>query len=212
MIMGWKKWAVAAGAAGVAVAPVLLRAPRAVQAHPDGVHTIRDAIWAGRTSGLSGWELVEFARSLVHRKFTRFSILNLWETPGRAFRNSRGYANQYNGALAEILEGLGFQVARVFATRVRQDINPWWRMGHSWLRVTIDGRTLDVCASRADAGPGEVDFIPVTEVLPFRTMTYWNTNNGMILFTVLACWRATLSREPLPRWMYREFGTKVEDD
>lgn len=210
--MSWKKLAIAVGIAGAAVAPLVLQAPRPQRAQPEGVRTIADAIAVCRASGLSGWELVEYARSLVHRKFTRYSILNLWETPGMAFRNSRGYCNQYNGALAEILLALGFQVERVFATRVRQDINPWWRMGHSWLRVTIDGRTLDVCASRADAGPGQVQFIPVTEVLHFGAMTYWNTNNGMILFTVLACWKAAVARKPLPRWMYREFGSRVNED
>ncbi|NNG18141.1 hypothetical protein HJ590_00870 [Naumannella sp. ID2617S] len=210
--MRWRTIGSAAGLTAVALAPVVLRAPRPQRAYPEGVRSVSDAIAACRASGLEGWELVDFARRLVHHKFTRYSILNLWESPAMAFANSRGYCNQYNSALWEILVALGFRAERVFATRVRQDINPWWRMGHMWVRVTVDGRTLDVCASRADAGPGAVEFVPVTEVLPFGPFTYLNTNNGMIVFTAFACWKSLLTGEPLPRWMNREFGSRVDQD
>lgn len=197
-------------ATGGIVAPAVLRAPRAVRAYPQGVSEIEDAVHACRDSALTGWDLVENARMLTFRKFTRYSILHLWEGPRHAFRNSRGYCNQYNGALAKILEQLGIEVERVFATRVRVDDNPWWRMGHTWLRVTIDGRTLDVCAGCEDNRPGRVTFIPVTEVLPFSRVTYLNTNNGMILFTLFHVWKSILLGRQLPRWMYRPFGEPVK--
>ncbi|GAB3624325.1 hypothetical protein GCM10027418_24090 [Mariniluteicoccus endophyticus] len=203
--------AVAVGMVAVAAAPMVALAPRPVRTSPDGVRTIDDAVAACRATGLEGWELVEHAQHLVFRKFARYSILNVWETPATAFRNGRGYCNQYNSALATILERLGFQTERVFATRVRLDDNPWWRMGHSWVRVTIDGRTLDVCASLADNRPGHVKFIPVSEVLPFRSFTYWNTNNGMIAFTAFEAWKSIVTRQPLPRWVYRPFGERVRE-
>lgn len=204
-------WVWSLVAAVVAIAPVIARTPRPVVAEPDGVRTLEDAVAACRPTGLEGWDLVAYAQQLVHRKFTRYSILSAWEPPAQAFRNSRGYCNQYNSALWRLLERLGFDARRVFATRVRQDVNPWWRTGHMWVQVTLDERTLDVCAGLADHRPGEVHFIPVTEVLPFGPVTYWNTTNGMTLFTVLAVWRSLLRRQPLPRWMEREFGSRVGD-
>lgn len=200
------KWWWPLAAAGLVVAPVMAQAPRPVRARPEGVDDLADAVRVCRDSGLQGWELVAYAQQLVHRKFTRYSILNLWETPAGAFRNSRGYCNQYNTALWVVLRELGFDAKRVFATRVRQDVNPWWRMGHTWVQVTIDGRTLDVCAARAENRPGQVHFLPVTEVRPFHAWTYWNTNNGMIVFTVYEVWKAMLRRRPFPRWMDRDFG------
>ncbi|WP_432559815.1 arylamine N-acetyltransferase [Granulicoccus sp. GXG6511] len=202
------RWAPVALAAA-AVAPVVAGTPRPRPVHPEGVRSLADAVAVCRDIGLRDWDLVRYAQELVHRKFTRYSILSLWEPPALAFRNSRGYCNQYNGALWHILRELGFDAQRVFATRVRQDSNPWWRMGHSWVQVTIDGRTLDVCAGMPDNRPGNVSFIPVTEVLPFGTFTYWNTNNGMIVFTIGTVWRSLLSRRELPRWVEREFGTRV---
>lgn len=206
---GWLVVSVLA-AAGVALAPVVALAPRPRAEEPEGVRTLDDAVRVSRATGLTGWDLVAYAQSLVHRKFSRYSILSLWEPPGLAFRNSRGYCNQYNSALWRVLRDLGFDAERVFATRVRQDTNPWWRMGHMWVQVTIDGRTLDVCAGLPGNRPGQVGFIPVTEVLPFGPLTYWNTNNGMILFTVGTVWRSLLTRAPLPRWVEREFGSRVQ--
>lgn len=201
----------AVAVAAAAIAPVVARTPKPQVRTPEGVRTLDDAIRVSRETGLTGWNLVAYAQDLVHRKFSRYSILTLWEPPGLAFRNSRGYCNQYNSALWYVLRELGFDAERVFATRVRQDSNPWWRMGHMWVQVTIDDRTLDVCAGMPENQPGMVGFIPITEVLPFSNATYRNTNLGMILFTVVTVWRALLTRSPLPRWVEREFGTRVQE-
>ncbi|MDO5500575.1 MAG: arylamine N-acetyltransferase [Propionibacteriaceae bacterium] len=206
-----RRWWWPVAAVGLAVAPVIARAPRPRIAEPEGVRTITDAAHVSRETGLTGWDLVAYAQDLVHRKFTRHSILSVWETPGWAFRNSRGYCHQYNTALWLVLRELGFDAERVFATRVRQDDNPWWRMGHVWVQVTIDGRTLDVCAGRRENRPGKVSFVPVTDVLPFGRFTYWNSHNAMVLFTVATVWRSVLTRRPLPRWAEREFGTSVRE-
>lgn len=206
-----KKWWIPLAAAAVAIAPVVARTPKPQVATPEGVRILHDAVAVCRDSGLTDWDLVEFAQQLVHRKFTRYSILSVWESPAWAFKNSRGYCNQYNTSLWWLLRELGFDAERVFATRVRQDVNPWWRMGHMWVRVAIEGLTLDVCAGMPDNRPGRVQFTPITDVRSFRAWTYVNTNNGMILFTVWNVWRSMLTRQPLPRWMEREFGTTVRE-
>ncbi|GAB3700491.1 arylamine N-acetyltransferase [Mariniluteicoccus flavus] len=201
-----------AGVVALALAPAIVKAPTPVRATPDGVRTLADAVAACRATGLEGWDLVAYAQQLVFRKFTRYSILNLWESPALAFRNSRGFCNQYNAALGRILEELGFEVERVHASRVRQDDNPWWRMGHSWLRVEVDGVSKEVCAGRASHRPGHVEFVPVSEIHPFTTFTYLNTTNGMVLFTVFQAWRSVLTGKPLPRWVYRPFGERVQEE
>lgn len=211
-VRGRRRWVALSlvAAAAVAIAPVVARTPKPQVRTPEGVQTLDDAVRVCRETGLTGWDLVAYAQDLVHRKFSRYSILSLWEPPAMAFRNSRGYCNQYNTALWRILRELGFTAERVFATRVRQDSNPWWRMGHMWVQVTIDDRTLDVCASMPENRPGMVGFIPITEVLPFSSATYRNTNFGMVLFTIGTVWRSLLTRTPLPRWVEREFGTRVQ--
>lgn len=204
--------AIAAGVVGAGLAPVVMRTPRPQPRSPHGVRTVRDAIAVAETSGLEGWELVSYVQHLVHEKFAVHCTTNFWETPQAAFRTSRGWSAQYNSALWEILLGLGFSADRVFATRVRQGPNPWWRMGHIWVRVTHQGRTLDVCAAAADNRPGHNAFVPVTEVLGFNGFTHWNMVNGMLPFTSWAVWRSVVEGSDLPPWLSRPFGTSVSGE
>lgn len=201
----------AAAVLGVAVAPVIIKAPRRARAGAGEPGSPAEVVRACRASGLSGRALVDHAQQLVNRRFTTYSILNLWETPGSAFRNGRGYSNQYNLVLAEVLEALGFSVQRVRASRVRKDQSPWWRTGHSWLRVVVDGKPLDVCAGAATNRAGEVDFYPVSEVHRFNAFTYLNSNNGMIPFAVFEAWRSLVTGRPLPRWVQRPFTERVRE-
>lgn len=198
--------ALALGATAVAVlGPVVAAAPRPQVRRPDGVGTIAEAVEACRASGLGGWELVDHATALVHAKYSHYSCYHWWETPAQSFARSRGQSNQYNTALARVLRALGFHVRTVHAARVRLMRAPWWHSGHTWLRVTVDGRVRDVCASRAENRAGRVLFTPATPVRPFRGLTYVDTTLGLAPITVLSAWRAWLRREPLPRWMYRPF-------
>ncbi|TQL63231.1 hypothetical protein [Propioniferax innocua] len=203
----------ALGAAAATVLPVLAAVPPARPRLPDGVDTLDDAIASCRASGLEGWELVEHARILVHRKYSQYTIVTLWENAPSSFRNSRGYSSQYNGALALLLEALGFEVERVFATRVRSGATPepWWRTAHSWVRVTHGGRTRDVCAFDRSAPAGEVSFVPLTEVRSFGKRTRRNTRIGMTPFIYARAWRSLLTGQPLPRWLVRPFGELVEE-
>lgn len=190
----------------VGLVPVLVRAPRNPVNRPEGVETIEDAIEVCRTSGCHGWELVDYATHLVHAKYHQYSCYHWWEAPSQSFERSRGQSNQYNSALARVLRGLGFQVRTVHAARVRLDRSPWWHVGHTWLHVTVDGYTRDVCASRAENTAGDVRFTPMTPVRPFRGLTYVDTTLGLAPIAVLSTWRSWLEQRPLPRWMYRPFG------
>jgi transglutaminase/protease-like cytokinesis protein 3 len=131
----------------------LLPAALALRGHSlvavDGVETLSDAVAACQRAGLHGWELVTFAQRLVHRKFTHYSCRNLWDTPAAAFRYGMGYCTQYNLALQQILKRLDVDARVVFSPRVRVVNNPEWNMGHTWLWVTVDDETLNVCAGHA---------------------------------------------------------------
>ena len=195
---------------GAAILPVMARAPEPVPSLPRDVRNLEEAMDDCQGTRLAGWELVDYATRLVNRKCTRYSLWHLWETSGRAFENSRGFSEQYNLALGRILAGLGFQVQVVRAERVRFDTTrtaapPAWAGGHTWLRVTFEGQTRDVCASRGDHRAGAVRFTPLGEV---RAQQPWTgvISRLRIAPAVLAeVWQAWLAVRPVPRWIYRGF-------
>jgi hypothetical protein len=169
-----------------------------------GVVNVKGAVEACRQSGLRGWDLVTFAQQLVAKKFAIYSTLNLWDPPGRAFTYGTGYCTQYNLALRQILRCLGFEVTAVFATKVRVFDNDEWEMGHTWLRVTVDGETRTVCAGRADNEPGKVHFVPLSAVHRGRPLTLFSTHLGLIFFMGFLEWKALLTRTEPPSWAYVE--------
>jgi hypothetical protein len=212
------RWAggLAATAAGVGLlllpAAWALRAQRPVAR--DGIETLDDAAAACLRTGLAGWELVTYAQRLVYRRFTHYSCRNLWDTPAQAFRRGMGYSmprsfghcTQYNLALKQLLERLGFATQAVFSLRVRVAEDPDWTMGHTWLRVrvTAGGETRDVCAGHANNLPGQVSFTPLAPVWPGHGFVLVLTHLGMIGFCGFLEWRGLLTRRPLPEWMFEE--------
>lgn len=164
--------------------------------------SLSEAVALCRDSCLQGWALVEFARQLVGRRFVEYSWATPWERPATAFRHGRGYCAQYNVALRDLLRELGIEADAVFAARVRLGDTPWWRTGHVWLRVRVDGRTRDVCARHCD-GPGDIRFIPVTEVHPFGCRTQINAAIWATIALAALRWRAIITRQPLPEWVHR---------
>lgn len=183
------------------------RGPAAV----DGIETLDDAVTECQRSGLAGWELVTYAQRLVYRKFHYYSCLNLWDTPAQAFRRGMGYCTQYNLALKQLLDrldmcsptGLGFDTQAVFSLRVAVAEDPAWAMGHTWLRVRVDGETRDVCAGQAANLPGQVGFTPLAPVLPGNGFVLFLTHLGLIGYAGFLEWRALLTRRPLPGWMFQ---------
>jgi hypothetical protein len=166
------------------------------------IATVDDAVAACRRSGLEGWPLVTFAQQLVYNKFRAYSCRNLWDTPAHAFRRGMGYCTQYNLALKQILDRLGIENDAVFSLRVRVADRPNWTMGHTWLRVDIDGEIRTVCAGRADNLPGSVHFTPLAPIRRGRMPVLTLSHLGMILFCGYLEWRAVLTGRPLPEWMF----------
>ncbi len=192
--------------AAAAALPVVLAAPRAERANPEGVRTLDDTVHRCRASALRGWDLVSFATDLVNRKFTRYSAWHLWESPSLAFLNSRGQSNQYNLALATVLKRLDFEVQVVHAARARKSYpNPWFHTGHTWLRVTHQGRTLDVCASDSANRPGQVTFTPVTPARPWRPWAGPAISVALLPFVTGQVWRQWVNGEEVAGWLFRDF-------
>jgi len=170
----------------------------------DGVMTIDNAIDAARHTGLRGWALVAFVRRLVRRKFAIFTTRNVWDSPARAFELGMGYCTQYNLALKDILDGLGFETKAVFCLKVRALDDERWTMGHTWLRVTIDGEERDVCAGGLQDTPVLNRFVPLWPILPGPRPLLLLTHVGLILFSGFVEWKAVLSGRPAPYWTYFE--------
>jgi hypothetical protein len=188
---------------------VVLMLPGTIKLRPhyrrttlDGITTLDDAVDACRRTGLQGWELVAYAQQLVARKFAIYSTRNLWDTPSRAFEYGLGYCTQYNLALKQLLDRLGFDTEAVFARKVRVLTNPDWTLGHTWLRVTLQGEVREVCAGYIENEPGHVNFEPVTPVHHGRTAILLLMHLGMLAFCGFVEWRALLSGKGDPGWTF----------
>jgi hypothetical protein len=155
-----------------------------------------------RQERLSGWPLVERAQQAVHQQFRDYSCLYWWESPATAFTHRRGYCVQYNTALQLILDNLGISSGLVHAARVRLVNDPTWKMGHVWLRVTIDGDTCDVCAGSASLDAASSRFEPITPVRRFSPVMRLLTTMGTAGAVMAAVLGSTISRKPQPRWLH----------
>jgi hypothetical protein len=169
----------------------------------NGVMSIEDAVDECRRQGLAGWELVTFAQQLVSSKFTIYSTRNLWDTPASAFARGMGYCTQYNLALKRILDRLGFETEAVFCLKVWVVDNPAWNMGHTWLRVKVDGEVRDVCAGRVENVPGRNNFVALKRVWRGSELVFFLSQVGMIFFMGSIEWRALLMGRDVPAWAFQ---------
>jgi hypothetical protein len=207
--------AIFAAAAAGAVLPLLPAAWALRGRGPvvvDGIGSLDDAVADCQRTGLIGWDRVTYAQRLVYRQFRTYSCRNLWDTPVQAFRRGMGYCTQYNLALQQLLDRLGCDTQAVFALRVAVVDNPAWTMGHTWLRVRVDSETRDVCAGHADNVPGRVNFTPLLPVLPGNGFVLFLTHLGLIGYAGLLEWRALLTRQPVPDWMFQARPPMVAAD
>ena len=163
------------------------------------LNTVEAVATALAGSGLVGWALVQ---ELVHRQVEYYSCVRWWEPPGRAFGRGCGYCVQYNGALASVLRRLGIECELVYAVRVRLADDPSWRMGHVWVRVSIDGESRDFCAGSATTEAGRARFEPVTKVRRFGSATSVLVTIGMAPIVVFAIAGSSLRRRPWPSWLH----------
>jgi hypothetical protein len=176
------------------------RSPMTLQ----GVETLDAAAAACRRTGLAGWGLVTFAQRLVYARFACYSCRNLWDTPAQAFRYGMGYCTQYNLALKQLLDQLGIEAQAVTSFKVHVRDNADWSMGHTWLRVNVQGKVYDVCAGHADNLPGQVNFTAVAPVLPVGVPVLFLLHLGMIPFCGYLEWRTLITGAPRPTWMFQE--------
>lgn len=186
---------------GVAVAGGIAGAPSPVEA--DAGRTTGAIVAQLRESGLGGRELVDAAVAAVNKGFGFHSVWHLWESPETALANGRGWSHQYNEVLADVLQALGLEVRRVHAARVRGWRHPWFFASHSWVKVNLDGRWLDACASRAGNRVGDVGFVPVSEEMAYRRSTPWTVALGLVPFITIGVWRAWLTGREVSPWIYR---------
>lgn len=190
-------------AAMVAVAPVVVLAPRPVKT--EGARAADELVWALRAEGLQGRrDLVDAAMARVAGEYTHHSLWHMWESPDTSLARGRGWSHQYNTVLLEVLRGLGFEAQLVHAARVRGFRHPWWHTGHAWVKVLIDGRPHDACASRAGGRVDDVGFTPVTAELPCRDVTRWGVAMALAPFVAVGVWRAWLTGRPVSHWIYSE--------
>ncbi|MBI4900594.1 MAG: hypothetical protein HY829_08980 [Actinobacteria bacterium] len=145
---------------------------------------------------------MERAQRAVHERFRDYSCLYWWESAATAFLRRRGYCVQYNTALQLLLEKLDINSCLVHAYRVRLANDPSWRMGHVWLKVTIDGHTRDVCAGSASLDGVSSRFTPTTPVRGFGPAMRSLTNLGTAGAVLAARVGATIGRKPQPRWLH----------
>ncbi len=150
--------------------------------------------------------MVDCATRLISGQFSTYSVLHPWESPETAFLHGRGYCSQYNGALAIILQELGFQAWLVYATRVRFDDHQDWALGHTWVQVRVDGEVRDACARSVENRAGYVHFTPIHRVRMLNRPMRFLTTLGSYGTAVVAIVGARLLGQPRPEWVEHPRG------
>jgi hypothetical protein len=148
----------------------------------EGIASMRDAIEAGRSSGLAGLELAAWAQGVAARRF-EYSRRNPWDSPERCFERGYGYCIQQARALKLLYDGLGIESRIVQAFRcsfppkaIHGKPSPALVSGHAWLRARIGGRDYDICAGDIHNEPGRVHFRIISRVRPMSRfgLPFWN--------------------------------------
>lgn len=187
---------------GAAVAPVVSLAPRSAKV--GGAGSVDQIVSVLRREGLHGPELIDRAIATVAQEYTHYCLWHLWETPKASLSAGRGWSHQYNYVLRDVLRGLEFDARMVHAARVRGFRHPWWHAGHAWVKVNLDGRPHDACASRVSNRMDDVGFTPVTTELPCRSITRLGVAAALSPFVVVGVWRAWLTGRPVSPWIHRK--------
>ena len=187
-----------AGATAATYGIVAVAAPA-----PTGAgHRVEDLVRQLRHSGLEGRALVDAAIATVAEAIPYHSAWHLWERPEDALRHGRGWSHQYNTVLLLVLRRLGFPARMVHAARVRGLQYPWFLSGHSWVKVDVDGRTLDACASAATNRAGQINFVPLTPELPMLVRTRFAVGLALSPFVVAEVWKSWITGRPGPDWVF----------
>jgi hypothetical protein len=164
-----------------------------------GITTLQDAVDACRRSGLEGWELVEHAQKIVAHKFT-YSRRNSWESPRTAFARGRGFCVQQALALKAIYDELGIKARAVHGRGdfMGMHIHGVWEPGgnfnHSWLEVTVQGRSLYVCPGSVENAPGKLDFHITGKVKDYTPILHTLSFPGYIIVNAVRDFKSTRFR------------------
>ncbi len=142
--------------------------------------TIKEAVETCLQSGLFGWNLVEYAQSLVNKAMA-YSYNNSFDMPSKAFEKGKGYCWQQAKTLQRILNFLGFKCYSVYATKnqipeaqfknikVKAHIS-----GHVWCRVEIGSEVKDVCPGNVNNEPGQIHFTPLSKIRKWNWfISFW---------------------------------------
>lgn len=184
----------------LALGPVVASAPPRARNRP--APTLDELVAQCLASGQRGRDLVNEAIQTVAHAFEQHSVWHLWESPKRALAGRRGWSQQYNTVLLELLRRLGFEARLVHAARVRGFGYPWWLSGHAWVKVRLGTQEIDACASRGTNRAGEIGFVPLTIELPVRTVTRWAVSLALTPFIVREVWAAWLNGRSVPAFVY----------
>jgi hypothetical protein len=165
------------------------------------IRTIGDAVAACRASQLAGWELVAFTQNLAARKFT-YSRRNPWDSPERAFERGMGYCQQQALALKAIYDRLGIHAQPVYAMQccfpprtIHGIPEPAMTGPHTWLRVTLGNRTLNVCPGNIANVPGKTRFIVLSPVKPLPVWLQPFSHLGSVIENTKRDWQARHSAQ-----------------
>jgi hypothetical protein len=184
---------------GLACIPGLLLLPGETITAVEGVRTINDAVWVCRSTGLSNWDLVEYAQKLTARKFT-YSRRNSWESAERAFARGLGYCVQQALALKKIYDELGIESKIVHGkgefpeSTIHGVREPGGCFNHAWLEVTASGLSKYVCPGNVKNEPGKLDFKIAGKVRPYTGLLHFFTFSGAVLVNAVRDFRHTRFR------------------
>ncbi len=136
--------------------------------------TIKQAAKQLKSTGKTGWELVEAARSMVAERM-QYSRRNSFDPAGRAFERGYGYCTQHAYALTALLAELGFEAKVVQAFQNRF---PDGRVtAHAWVGVKVNNESRYIDSLFYDVQADELDFTPISEVVDisptFKLLAFW---------------------------------------
>ena len=136
--------------------------------------SIKQAANQLKSTGKTGWSLVEGARALVAERM-QYSRRNSFDTPERAFEVGYGYCTQHAYALTSLLTELGFEtkVVQAFQNRFPDGKTT----AHAWVSVNLNNETRYIDSLFYDEQAGELDFTPLSEVTDisptFNLVAFW---------------------------------------
>jgi hypothetical protein len=129
--------------------------------------TLTEAAEQLQDTGKSGWDLVEAARALVAERM-QYSRRNSFDSDAKAFERGYGFCTQQAYVLICLLKRMGFEAKPVQAFR---NVFPDGRRGgHTWVRISWNGKSRLIDSIFYDPESREITFVPVSKVHNHTTL------------------------------------------